>query len=110
MHGIHRLGSWSTNQKGYPRIKGGPLRDWYLHRAVVAERFRNNTISVGVVPAELPKDYQVHHQAGKLDFQPENLVALEACLHRPRDTMRCGCTGHFLTAAEWERRYRPELR
>jgi hypothetical protein len=46
------------------------LRDWLLHRAVVADRFRSNQISVGVVPAELPKDWQVHHQVGKLNFEP----------------------------------------
>jgi hypothetical protein len=41
----------------------------------------NTPISVGVVPPELPRDWQVHHQAGKLNFGPEDLAALQACLH-----------------------------
>jgi hypothetical protein len=104
MHGKHPLGSWSLNSKGYPRIRSGVLRDWLLHRAVVAERFRNNTISVGVVPAELPRDWQVHHQVGKLNFAPEDLVALQPCLHPPREALRCPWTGQFLTPSAWEQR------
>jgi hypothetical protein len=104
MRGKHPLGSWTTNEKGYPRIKSGVLRDWLLHRAVVAERFRNNTISPGVVPRELPKDWQVHHQVGKLNFAPEDLVALQACLHRPVDSRRCPYTGQFLRSTEWAQR------
>jgi hypothetical protein len=109
MKGTHQLGSWSTNYKGYPRIKGGPLRDWLLHRAVVADRFRHDEISIGVVPPELPKDWQVHHQAGKLHFAPEDLVALPACLHAGRGPLPCPYTGEFLTPSAWQRRFGSRL-
>ena len=105
MRGTHKLGNWTANQKGYPRIRSGEFRDWLLHRAVVAEMFHHNTISVGVVPSELPKDWQVHHQLGKLNFAPEDLVALPACLHPPREPLRCPHTGQFLTPSGWERRF-----
>ena len=104
MNGVHALGRWCLNEKGYPRLKTKPWRDWLLHRALVADRFRNNKISPGIVPAELPKDWQVHHQSGKLNFAPEDLGALPACLHPPR-TLQCPYTGKFLTPAAWEQRF-----
>jgi hypothetical protein len=62
-------------------------------------------VKIGVVPPELPKDYQVHHQVGKLNFAPEELVALPACLHAGKVPLRCPHTSKFLKPREWDRRF-----
>jgi hypothetical protein len=93
-----------NEEKGYSRIKSGPLRDWLLHRAVVADRFQNNIGFRRRCSRELPREWQVHHQAGKPNFAPEDLVALRERLHRPRDSLRCPYTGQFLKPSAWAQR------
>jgi len=61
-------GSGTTlNQKGYPRVTSGPLRDKYVHRIVAA----------ALIGRELTKDEEVHHRDGdRRNFNWDNLLVL----------------------------------
>lgn len=91
---IEGYGRCVLNSKGYLRIRTGPLRDKYLHRAVW-ER---------VAGRELPPGMQVHHMKSKTCWCPHNLVALQDCLH-VQEKLRDPYTGEFLSFDQWRRRY-----
>lgn len=55
------------DEKGYPRISSGPLRNVRLHRVIAAAKLGR----------PLTKDEDVHHRDGnRLNFSPENLEVL----------------------------------
>ena len=92
------FGSCRINEKGYPRINGGPRRNQYLHRAVWEE-----TAGIAVPPG-----FQIHHMNGKRCWCPHQLVALQSALHVSTERRRDPYTGQFMTGDEFARRY-PEL-
>ncbi len=88
------FGSCRINHKGYPRINGGPKRNWYLHRAVF-ER----------VAGRPPRDgFHIHHMNGKMCVCPHELVEIQAELH-PARMLRDPYTGEFMTPESYRRRY-----
>lgn len=94
MTGLHHLGRWATNQKGYPRFRSGQYRDRYVHR-VIWELCAARPV---------PDEFHIAHQDfDKLNFSPENLVCCPAEFN-PSVVIRCPWTGRFLSRAEYERR------
>lgn len=88
-------GSCVVTAKGYPRIRSGPLRGQYMHRAVW-ERTAGR---------KLPGDWEVHHMASKMDWEPHCLVALERCLHVGTKPRRDPYTGEFMSEEQYQDRY-----
>lgn len=76
-------GGRTRTDKGYIRLKSGPYRDWYEHRAVVHRLLTENVISRGVVGGpEILAGLEVHH----LDFDrqhncPHNLLICHPAFH-----------------------------
>ena len=94
VRGVHPLGNWHVNDKGYPRFRSGPHRGRYVHRVVWEQ--------VSRIP--IPEGFHVAHQDfDKLNFQPENLVACPPEFN-PAVQIRCPWTGRFLSRAEYEHR------
>lgn len=89
------FGSCRINEKGYPRINGGKFKDAYLHRAVF-ETVAGRKIRFG---------FHIHHMNGKLCWCPHQLLEIQAELH-PARVLKDPYTGEFLTAAQYERRYK----
>jgi len=91
---IDGYGRCAFNSKGYLRIRSGPLRDQYLHRAVWE---RTAGLSV-------PAGFQVHHMGSKRCWCSHNLVALAPELHL-QERRRDPYTGEFMSKTGWEQRY-----
>lgn len=88
------FGRCRLNEKGYPRISGGPAKDKYLHRAVFEK----------VAGRKIRHGFHIHHMNGKLCVCPHELLEIQAELH-PARVIRDPYTGEFLNASQWERRY-----
>jgi hypothetical protein len=88
-------GNCIVTKEGYPRIVSGPLRNKYLHRAVW-ERTAGR---------KLPRGWEVHHMASKLEWEPHLLLASPACLHARSEPLRDPYTGEFLSRQKWQKRY-----
>ena len=88
------FGFCRINEKGYPRINGGPAKDKYLHRAVF-EKIAGRPVKPG---------FHIHHANGKLCVCPWELIEIQAELH-PARVIRDPYTGEFMKPAAYERRY-----
>jgi len=92
---------WSLNSSGYliytSRRKDAPLkRGTRAHRAIMEK----------ILGRKLEAWERIHHQNfNKVCTCPHNFILMPACFN-PSNSRRDPYTGEFMSAAEWERRYR----
>jgi hypothetical protein len=86
MSGVHPLGNWSTNPKGYPKFHSGPYRKQFVHRVVFAL----------VAGRPVREGFHVHHMGDKLDYRPHMLLECPPEFNMARDR-RHPYTGRFLS-------------